>query len=431
MTEGHRWTFRQRFRRGAFGWRSQPAIKRVKEAVSEIRAARRHDPELAAEGAVLLLEKISPALENVDSSSGAIGTAVNRAIDELVPIIIAAAGDRDAHQRRLERLWQAHMDDEIPYIEALGERWGELCASPEVASTWADLTADTLRSTWGGGPGPRPFFKGTSACLSSLYAAGRYDEVLGLLDLAPTTIWAWEQWAVRSLVALGRKAEALQRAEAARGSYASPTAIARACEKILLSSGLVDEAYRRFAFDAHRTTTYLATFRAVCKAYPDKDPREILMDLAATTPGEEGKWFAAAKDAGLRDLALELAATSPTDPRTLSRAARDLAATDPVFAVGAGLAALHWLLEGHGYEITSADVHVALDHTLGAAEIAGRPDETRRSILSMIENAGGADGFVGGILARRLAGRPHQRTDLPSGDLLDLLARELRGRRGS
>ncbi|MHB8508959.1 MAG: hypothetical protein ACYDGR_09990 [Candidatus Dormibacteria bacterium] len=42
---------------------------------------------LAADGAVALLERISPALEQVDSSSGAIGTAVNNAIDELVPII--------------------------------------------------------------------------------------------------------------------------------------------------------------------------------------------------------------------------------------------------------------------------------------------------------------------------------------------------------
>ena len=34
----------------------------------------------------------------------------------------------------LERLWTALQDDQIPYIEELGDRWGELCASPEVAS---------------------------------------------------------------------------------------------------------------------------------------------------------------------------------------------------------------------------------------------------------------------------------------------------------
>jgi hypothetical protein len=48
----------------------------VKEAVSEIKKVARKDPLLGGEGAVLLLEKVSPALEHVDSSSGAIGRAV-------------------------------------------------------------------------------------------------------------------------------------------------------------------------------------------------------------------------------------------------------------------------------------------------------------------------------------------------------------------
>ena len=69
--DGHVWEFKARFRRHAFGWRSQPAIQRVKQAVSEIRKAARKDPVLAAEGAVTLFERLSPALEEVDSSSGA------------------------------------------------------------------------------------------------------------------------------------------------------------------------------------------------------------------------------------------------------------------------------------------------------------------------------------------------------------------------
>jgi len=62
----------------------------VQEAVSEIKRVRRTDSVLAAEGAVLFLEKVSPALEHIDSSSGAIGTAVNRAIEELVSVIASA-----------------------------------------------------------------------------------------------------------------------------------------------------------------------------------------------------------------------------------------------------------------------------------------------------------------------------------------------------
>lgn len=56
------WAFRTRFRRGAFGWKgTQLATGRINEALTEIRAVARHDPACAAEGAVLLLEKLSPA----------------------------------------------------------------------------------------------------------------------------------------------------------------------------------------------------------------------------------------------------------------------------------------------------------------------------------------------------------------------------------
>jgi hypothetical protein len=43
--------------------------------------------------AALFLEKVSPALEHVDSSSGAIGNTVNRGSEELVPVIAAAPAD--------------------------------------------------------------------------------------------------------------------------------------------------------------------------------------------------------------------------------------------------------------------------------------------------------------------------------------------------
>jgi hypothetical protein len=86
----HKWAFVPRFRRLAFGWRSQPAVQRVKEATAEIRKVTKKNPALAAAGALLFLEKVSPALEQVDSSSGAIGTAVNHAIEACAKIIAEA-----------------------------------------------------------------------------------------------------------------------------------------------------------------------------------------------------------------------------------------------------------------------------------------------------------------------------------------------------
>src|SRR5713226_2633680 len=92
--------------------------------------------------------------------------------------------------------------------------------------------------------------------------------------------------------------------------------------------------------------------------------RALLADLVETTPASEAKWFAAAKDAGLYDEALDLAGRAPCDPRTLTRAARDLGEEQPSFALGAGLLAPHWLVQGHGYEITGADVWAAYWSTM-------------------------------------------------------------------
>jgi len=87
--------------------------------VSEIKKIARKDLLLGAEGAVLLLEKLSPALEYVDSSSGAIGTAVNNAIDALVPMIVKAPADDDLRDKWLERLWEPFKKTICPILKPL------------------------------------------------------------------------------------------------------------------------------------------------------------------------------------------------------------------------------------------------------------------------------------------------------------------------
>ncbi len=88
------WAFTKRFRRGGFDWRaSRLASERIAEALAEIHAVARHDPLHAADGAVRLLVKLSPALEQVDSSSGALGSAARAAVDALVPVIAHAPAD--------------------------------------------------------------------------------------------------------------------------------------------------------------------------------------------------------------------------------------------------------------------------------------------------------------------------------------------------
>jgi tetratricopeptide (TPR) repeat protein len=398
----HRWEFRARFRRHAFGWKSQPAIKRIKEAVSEIKKVARKDKMLAAEGAVLFLEKVSPALERVDSSSGAIGTAVDNAIVALVEIIAVAPADEKMRDAWLERLWEAYQDDGIPYIERLGDYWGELCVSKETATRWADQLMGICKRAWNPDPNLRGFFKGTTNCLSALHAAQRYDELLELLELAPYKSWHYRQYGVKALAALGKKAEAIRYAEEGRGLNDSPIAIARACEEILLSAGLADEAYERYGLLANQAGTYTAWFRATAKKYPHKKPTQILHDLVGETPGEEGKWFAAAKDAKLFDEAIALANRTPCSPQTLTRAARDFEEKKPEFAIEAGMAALRWLVEGYGYEITSLDVLNAYSYTMKAAENAGCAEQTGQRIHELVARESSSERFVTKVLGRHL-----------------------------
>ncbi len=398
--EGHAWEFKARFRRRAFGWRSQPAITRIKQAVTEIKKVAKKHPVTAAEGAVVFLERVSPAIEQVDGSSGSISTAVSYAITELVPIIASAPADAKTRAKWLERLFAAHEADRIPYIERLTDSWGELCASQEVASSWADELIGITGMALSPDPELRGTYHGTTACLSALYRAERYDELIDLLR-ADHLLWHYKVWAVKALSAQGKKAEALRYAEACRSPWASDAWIDCVCEEILLSSGMADEAYQRYGLRANQAGTYLATFRAVLKKYPHQTPSQILADLVDTTPGDEGKWFAAAKDAGLYDDALALASRTPCDPRTLARAARDFGEKQPAFAVSAGLLALYWLTLGYGYEITSADVMGAYRATLAAADRSGTLIEVKERVRQLVA-ADAQGGFVRQVLGREL-----------------------------
>ncbi len=107
--------FRARFRRGSFGWKgTQLAIGRINEALTEIRAVARHDTASATEGAVLLLERLSPAHCQIDSSSGTLGNATYATVQELVPLISRAPVSANVREKWLDRLFGAIQDDDPP-----------------------------------------------------------------------------------------------------------------------------------------------------------------------------------------------------------------------------------------------------------------------------------------------------------------------------
>ena len=203
---------------------------------------------------------------------------------------------------------------------------------------------------------------------------------------------------MQALLSERRTDEALAYAEASRGLNQPDAAIDGACEKILLDIGRVDEAYEKYALTANVSTTGLATFRTIVRKYAGRDPKAILADLA-TASGDPGRWFAAAKDAGLLDLALQFANEGRTDPRTLSRASRDFLQKDARFSLQVGRLAIQRILEGYGYELTSADVIAAYDHLMAAALTLGVSSQTCADMLALATKQSGAT--FSDILIRR------------------------------
>ncbi|MDY0270682.1 hypothetical protein [Trichloromonas sp.] len=380
MAQQCKWEFRNRFRINAFGWKgSSLAIKRLDEAVKEIRKTK--DPIFRAEGAILLCERMWPALQQIDSSSGALGTATNKAVHELVQFIIDAPCGNQIRAKWLERLWQAMEEDGVDFLFEVSERWGELCVDPAVAAHWADELRPTLEYSWVHGG----YFRGGPACLSCLLKAQRHDEVLQLVDKAPFLTWSYRRYGVLALAKSGKIAEAIRYAEASQGLNDGYSAIASACETILLDIGQREEAYREFALSATTATTNLARFRVLAKKYPEKDSRQILQDLIASTPGDEGKWFATAKSLADFELATSLAYASPVNIGTLNRAARDFLEKRPEFSLDAALASLKWLAAGQYYEITGLDVYDSVRYALDASGRVRCREETLQRIKSLID----------------------------------------------
>lgn len=379
------WAFRQRFRRSAFGWRgSKLAISRIGEAVSEIRAVARHDTEAAAEGAVIFLEKVSPALCQVDSSSGALGSAVYAAVRDLVPLIISAQVDETSRRQWLERLFDAGQEDDPPYIESLADYWGDLCTTKEIASEWADRLKPTLLNTFTARKaGTFAFFPGASHCYSALFKAGRHDEVLDLLATDPHPIWPYLVWGARVHAERGDIDEAIKYLETRSMRSSHGHQIAVFAENLLLKAGRRAEAFDRYALLANQSNSNLSTYRALARKYPELEPAKLLGYLVDSSLGEPGKWFATAKTLKLFDTATKLAWSSPCDPKTLIRAARDHSASNPTFAMQSALAALHWMSLGHGYEVTQLDAADAHQLAVHAAGSAGRLEEARTAIALM------------------------------------------------
>ena len=178
---------------------------------------------------------------------------------------------------------------------------------------------------------------------------------------------------------------AIAYADACRGPHGNDDRrIDRFCEDVLIKSGRTEEAYRRYGLTTVTGPTYLSMYRETVKRYPDRDRRQVLLDLIEAR-GQRGKWFAAAKDAGFVDIALLCARDFTAEPATLVRAARVFAAKEPKFAAEIGLLALERLLNGSGYDPGVSLVQEAFGHLMSAASRIGAQDWARQQAQRLTE----------------------------------------------
>lgn len=389
----HKWAFKPGMRASAFGWRgSAKAIERLKSTRAEVRAVNRADPVTAAVGVVALATRIWPAFEHIDTSSGALGTAVRRTLDELVPILIAAPADEKTRAKWLEQLREAIVDDGVDYLATISDRFGEIAAYPELMNLHADRDLDLIHQAWSDWERYAHVSTATLT-LSCLLEAARYDELLALLAVKKTRLWFDDKFGAEALLRQGREDDALAYAEALlegdRQTWGHHD-ICRFCEAILVRQGKADEAYRRFGLPIASGNTWLAMWRDLVKRYPDRDARALLEDLIALH-GRKGKWFAAAKTAKYFDIALDCAADHEAAPATLIRAARDFAIKEPAFAAEVALRAVEHLLAGRGYEPSPFDIDEAIDHLLTASTQIDRRNWAIAALQRLMETTPGED----------------------------------------
>jgi len=220
-------------------------------------------------------------------------------------------------------------------------------------------------------------------CLSCLLYTGRYDELKSVIESQIITFWPHNQFWAKALLKQGKPEEALAYAQqilAQDRTKNDKPSIDRFCESVLIEVGRIEEAYETYGLDIPSYRTYLNIYRGICKKYPSIDRRKILLDCIERT-GNNGKWFASAKEAGFLDIAIECAQGSGANPDVLLRACRDFAKKEPEFAVQVGIQGIIKLVSEIFYEeVFPFEVVQAYELVQKVAVGSGRREEFKAQL---------------------------------------------------
>ncbi|MFT7620129.1 MAG: hypothetical protein ACI97A_003786 [Planctomycetota bacterium] len=226
----HNWIFKNRLFRHAVGSRLPQGIKKIQLAIAEIKKIGTKNQALAADGAVLFFQRISPAVEIADVTAPALIQVIDQGIKTLVPIIATAEIQMKQRKWLLKKLFEAHERDRGLVLESLTDHWGDLCASQTLAWDWADRLLPKTRPSLQPDMRLDDYFLGTTACLSAMLAAGRNKELIKLVE--DQQYWRYKVWAVRAYLAEGSPKKAIRLAESGGHEQESDAEVKRMVKEI-------------------------------------------------------------------------------------------------------------------------------------------------------------------------------------------------------
>lgn len=417
MSSAPQWVFTRRFRANAFGWKaSRLAATRLREAVTEIRAAARHDAERGLTGAVLLTERFVAAVCGVDDSWGILGTAIAKQYERLIPVFKAESVSQEARLASLRRVLDAWLADEYGYLDLIPQMVPLFVASaadagllvPEFESAADAYGAEaSVLQEHSSGPHGWSFEATRARVRAEAYRQMATEIQLRFLDAEQALHSALEHdfcdggaTLIRALLKQGRTDDARAVIESRRFAPGEQADVDGPWFSLLIEAGEFEHAREAGVVWLSRKAT-LERFRKVVKALPDVDRGRLAHDAIARTPvAEKGRWFATLNHLGLHDEAAQLAREHVIAPETALRAAQKYEEAQPVLAFESYIAAVRGFVSWG--EIQN-DAYIAYSVVAPARRFAKRIARDEKMVARLLAVKGleeypGAWNAAGGVV---------------------------------
>ena len=351
------WVFTRYFRANAYGWKaSRLASQRLREAVTEIRAAARKDPQRGMEGAVVLTERLVAAVSGIDDSWGIFGGALYKQYERLAPVFSSTAVAPEVRLTLLRRLLAAWLADEYGYLDLIPRVFPTFVSDTaeaevlvpefmEIAEVYS-AQAEELQERCDH-PHGWDFDASRARVRRDAYRRMATEIRLAFLDASGALEAALEHdfhdngvTLMRALLKQGRVDDARAVIEGRRIGSSHGVEIEGPWFELLVEAGELEHARAAgVAWLAQKPT--LERFRKVVKALPGQGRTELARDAAAATDElEMGRWFATFNHLGLHEDAARIAREHVVAPETALRAAKKYEDSYPDLAFESYVAAV-------------------------------------------------------------------------------------------